>query len=957
MRWALRLTALGLGLACAPLPEARRAPAHLPPVLPRGANELEPARPPPQYRRVHGGARRDWPDASEPELLLVSGQRLLEKAGHYEVAGTAGASPLLSGTRAPALAGGGFVFWSRDGLYRSRTFLGPLQPLASTGFSPQHVAFGPGFLLVATSDGQRLVLDSKTGAARAPQPIGLVDIATSNDGRVVAALELGRAAVSLDQGASFREVQGELDGVVTALSREPPGFVVDGNALMMLTQQGALVRAALPSPHKPQDPRWAGAEPPLEHAVARGVLRANGRALVSVGAAVAEVDVQSGELVSIGQALLPGRPDCELLEQGDELLMKCITADALAFLSQPDGNKPAIERSFKGNPNTHSGFGQVLVEGSCDGSALALAVCVRGSGGNWRTLTVPELLLPADPKSPAPAPPTQAESARGYALKADGGAVAFVDGTRKGYVDLKTGHFTPIVAELSRAYDRQSRCVVDAAGALRCLTRDGPLAFGFDGKPEPRPVRFQWVGSSEQHALGLDKHQQLFQSDDWGRTWTEVATPLVMDRGADASWRCSEVGCRVGAWLRLGWQALPPQAAPAPVPIPLAKPATPRLLGLRCARQREPSVVTSPALLHAGETRLNEPSFGNEVAPASHFRMPILAGAAHQSGGDTMALRGLLSGLLTQSDRSGVVFATRPLQLRFVEYFDAQAREQSASISWLELARAARSVGNPVPGLTFEDQLTLQATPVLAREPGRSGGFVLNHEALQLWVRPGKVTPLPFDTNDGNWLVLSAVSEPDGGLSLLAEDGSGVRRAVRFANGAMSEHFVVPANVAVAGEASTPDALGVSADGQLAVLRFTSGMAAPSREYPVLAYRPGAAVESLAPWSTLRPASDPACLADKNGYRAIVMPTESWLALAGTPGQTIEDDWGMIASLRWSSERVCLESLELADEGFNIDDDALSTRNVVTFVDKPQAARLGFALGHELRQPLDCRLP
>src|SRR5262245_46943123 len=135
MRWALRLTALGLGLACAPLPAPSASTPRKRP-LSSSASTFETPRPPAQYRRFDTAHRRDWPEESEPEYFLLSGQRLFERAGAYEVAETAGAAPLISGAHAPALAGGGFVFWSRDGLYRARSFLGRLQPLAATSFAP-----------------------------------------------------------------------------------------------------------------------------------------------------------------------------------------------------------------------------------------------------------------------------------------------------------------------------------------------------------------------------------------------------------------------------------------------------------------------------------------------------------------------------------------------------------------------------------------------------------------------------------------------------------------------------------------------------------------------------------------------------------------------------------------------------------------------------------------------------
>ncbi len=955
MRLASRLVALMCALACAPT-EPARGPEPGPRVLTSSAaNSFDTPKPLSQYRRVTGGNRLDWPDPGETHFLLIGGRRLLERDGGFELAETVGATPLIAGTRVPSFAGGGFVFWSREGVYRSSTFLGRLKPLVATGFSPDYVSFGPGFLLVSSNQGERVAIDGRSGARVTPLPPGLVDIAASTGGRVVAALELGRFTISTDRNASFHEVQGEIAGTVTALSQEPLGFVVDATSLVTLSPEGRLSEGPLPRATKPRDPRWPLTEQPLERAVRQGIVKGPERALVTLFAAIAEVDLGSGELVSVGPQILPGNPDCQLLRQGDELLMKCLTRDSLAIVSQPTSEKPVIERTFAGKPNAKSGFGQLVVEASCDGSKATLAVCVRGNDGAWKSLGEVVAPLKVDATTgagggPAEPPP---ETALGYALAENGGVIAFVNAERKGYVELATGRFVSLGADVARAVERQSSCRLDARGSLRCLTREGPLAFAADGKLEPPALRFSWVGSSAERVLGLDERQQLFQSTDWGRSFTEVLPPPMLDRNPDSSSSCSEVGCRLGSWLRIGWQALPPAPLAAPEAIALPPAPVRHRPVLSCQRLREPSRAVSPAL--SPETSERQPGLGNDIVPGSYFRLPLQASAPHQESLDPMGLRGVASGKLdAETSAEAHVTSARPLAFRFVDYFDPKAKKQSASIALGEIVRAARAVGNPTPDFAFEDQNSFQLVPVLGQLPGKTAGFVLNQDSFYLWVQPGRVTPIPLEVNNGNWTIISAVAEPDGALSLLVDDGGTERQVQRVAAGASSVSFGLPANIGSSGAVSSIDALGLSAEGELAVLRFSSGLSAPSKEYPVLAYRPGK-LETLAPWSSLRLASDPAC-AEKGGYRALVLPTESWLELAGSPGHSDDDDWGMTMAVRWSTERVCLEALELGDETFSIFDEGMLTRVAASFVGKPEAARLGFTQGYELRQPLSCTL-
>jgi hypothetical protein len=627
------------------------------------------------------------------------------------------------------------------------------------------------------------------------------------------------------------------------------------------------------------------------------------------------------------------------------------------IVNQLESERPVVEKTFSGAPEVLPGFGQLVVTAPCEGPSKAFSVCVRGSSGVYKPLAREEAAAGTSDAGKAGAggaPSTKAEEPSGYALKADGGVVAFVNGARSGFVDLKNGHFTAVPAALTRSID-SGWCVVELSGVLRCLSSQGPVVVGPDGTAEPRPFRYKWAEAWPPHALALDDQLQLFQSDDLGRTWRQVQAPPILERSPDSSSVCSEVGCRMGPWLRLGWEARPPMATPEPQEVPLPAPSPNLKPVLACRAASAPSVAVSPLLAVDDGPQL--PAFGVEALSARYFRLPIEASAPHQASLGMTGLRGLASGLVPkQQEAPGKLgySGARPLGFRWVDYFDAKARKLSTTLDLNEMARVAQSVGSSPPDLDFDDQTSFQVVPVLGSDPGKAAGFMLSHENAHVWVRAGKASALPLEVADQVYGIVSGAAERSGRVLLLIDDGAGRSHVLQVVGGASSLLFTMPSGVTSAALSSTPDALAVTSDGDIAVLHVTSGDDPPSDAYPLLAYRPDKPIEQLAAWSTLRAAGDPAC-ADKAGYRALLLPMQSWLALARSEPDA-EQDSGMVAAVRWSKQRVCLEALELSDNPFNVADEELLTRVVARFVAKPEAGRIGFGQGMELRQPLTCEL-
>src|SRR5450631_1031894 len=90
--------------------------------------------------------------------------------------------------------------------------------------------------------------------------------------------------------------------------------------------------------------------------------------------------------------------------------------------------------------------------------------------------------------------------------------------------------------------------------------------------------------------------------------------------------------------------------------------------------------------------------------------------------------------------------------------------------------------------------------------------------------------------------------------------------------------------------------------------RLPPGDEPPTTDNPAWLLSDDAAPVELAPWSSLEVATSPAC-ADKSGYRAIVQTGKSWLSVDGASG--FRPQTGMTALVRWSTERVCLEAVEV----------------------------------------------
>lgn len=891
---------------------AQRSPSSAPP---RAVTPIS------QYRLVPLTVEtRQQLDFGDDGLRLYGGIRITERSGQRELADTFAEPAINSGRRLPDFAGGGFLFWSDFAIFRAETFLGRLQPLRGMTSALEHVALGPGYL-VGHQGNERWFFDAKTGAPVTPRPLDLTDVAAAGDGRVVTALQFERFAVSLDNNHTMREVHGEVGTGIERISEEPLGFVLDGGVIVELRPDGSLVKNGYQA-RPTADLRWPARDSPLERAVSAGVLRGEERALAAVGSAVAEVDLRSGKLLSVGPELLPGNPECELFEQGTELLMQCRDDRQVTVLSKLQSRAPTIEQTFRAPAVLMVDKSRALVDMSCEGQHQALSVCVREPSGVWKTVSAPAAAVAAAPVVVS------------YGFKHDGGIVAFVsheeqgqaDPSRQGYISLDTGKLTAFGGTLPLRYQLAGAvCGVENDGGVCCLSPSGPLLFPAGDERKPTPMTFAWLGSHLERVLAVDHLSQAFQSEDGGKTWVHVDAPKLAQPPSRRD-RCSAVGCKLDGWLRIGWQARAPQPRPQPSLVIGASARGEERPRLVCAFKRDVSQTPSP-FAHP-----QTPAYDGKPHPffADIDAMPV--GNSYYSE----STRGFLSGR-DPGDTSKPLNGS--FDFRFLDFFDVTAKPRRARVDASAMQKAALLSGADPPSV--DPSSSLKVVPVLAREPGVTNGFVAQISSTLVWVRDGQALVLP----PGRSLhrASSVLAESQDELVVLMADGS----VLKLSKGLVAPLFRVPGVLSHL----VSDALGRASDGELAVLRFSEDV--PSAQRPALAYRPGKPPLLLAPWNTAVAATDPACAGDA-GYHASIVVSQSWLDL-GSDGLASRDQ-GMTAAVRWSPERVCVEAVEVGEAGAVQMDPPPQLRVVARFAPTPGAVRLATIDGVDLRQTLACEL-
>jgi hypothetical protein len=923
---------------------------------------------------------------------LVGGLRVRTDASGLSLADTISEPALRGGSPVPEPLGGGVLFWNATALYTSETFLGLLHPLLDLGFAPVRASFGPKFVLLHGSAGQRVALDLRARQRVELNPKLLVDIAATADGRAVALLEGGNSALSTDAGKSYQPLS--LPAGERAL-----GVNQEGDALLVRLSSGSSLRlekAGPPrvvnaAPQRPKKPRadalWPLPEPPLERALRFGAPLGDGFAGVAVAGAVATVNLRTGELVQMTRALVPSDLDCRALDANGSLILVCSSpAQGSIVLSDVFGERPTTQAKFPPGVRLAFADGVLLAASRCDGQAQPAAVCVRAADGRFRDFDVSarlSALSQSASATPAAAKASPAPVAISHYIPKEGwGALAVVTGPAPGLLDVQSGAFVPLAPEvphelLDGPRGKHPGLALDWValpdGAVRGWLGRTSVSITRDGRLEPSVYEFRTLVPAGVHALAFDKGHRAFQSADWGHTWVETLAPPGSASGnvAVTNANCSPVGCHLGPWLLVGWEPqvpgafsraqvvpAPPSIVPAPLPV------------LGCKERSGPIVSEQAGAIAAAEEQSVALAFGGK-APAAPSASGVARGffawaTQHPIVGAGVAV-GLRGEVATQLPSPLPDAGTPEKNWRgyaqtknfsFVSAFEPSARTHSAAVSWRALFDTAAAAGAAVPNLQGNDDPSLPALPVLGRGAGQTDGLVLD-DGTPVWAHEaGSAEPFALAPNDTEHTLISAVAVAPHSLAVLLADSNGSLEVREVSGGKGRRLFRIPSLDSTL-YPENADALALGANGALGVLRTRSGREPASNADPAVLLDEHGEPTVLAPWSQLFLADAPECKEAPNDYRVILQTTGAWLKLVdgGVPVSADATDAGMFALLRLNASRICVEGLELAADPVQRADTEFPTRLAARFVGPGKgAARLGFAPGFELRQTLECGL-
>jgi len=371
---------------------------------------------------VSHGAERDEVVVSGARLVLSPRGEILEAAWEADLWATA---EVVQGSLAVAPhLGGGYVHWTRSGVYRSRAFTGPLEhvPLGIEGAAVRGARSGLGSVAIFTEVGPRELWPGEARARPWPEP-ALQDIAAI-DGARAARLDLfGRAQVTRDGGKVWIDVAAEAGLSGRALAPAPDEIGIEtglgrlsfgrGGLGPLEAEQRSSFRAGRPFQRRlpgalvelREDQPWVWRDTtPLGAAALSGVRLPDGAALAVSMSGAARVDLRTGAATELDQGWIPDGLSCAPHRAPDAILLLCAWEEYQGYggyvLRTERGEPPVIEKEL-----SDDGFyvaddrGAVGFVGSCSDRPRAAEpearsnawgeivpgpkVCVRRGRGDW----------------------------------------------------------------------------------------------------------------------------------------------------------------------------------------------------------------------------------------------------------------------------------------------------------------------------------------------------------------------------------------------------------------------------------------------------------------------------------------------------------------------------------------------------------------------------------------------
>lgn len=957
--------------------------------------------------------------------VVVEGARAVVGKGEPVVAAEIVPEALTGTAAIPARLGGGFLFHTDRALYRAATFTGALQPLGRVTDSIQSFAFAPKAVLVRARNGERWSIGLPSGDRVAADFAGVADIEALDDGRALAFDDQGLAYSSIDAGAHWSEVTSLLKSSPTrvAVVKGELWILESGGGAQRLEPDGRLVSFdAAPEEEeevvRTADARWRGSDTPLRTAFTLGAAIDDNTAVVYAEGDIVKVDLRTGDLVSVAPGKLPPHVMCQAIGTSNDVLFACTSSMSgahnngavSAFVaSRTLAGDPVVEQSFAGEGLFWAGDdGGLAFSAPCGAvtstpaSSPALAnplapapsfvdghtqACVRQPDGSWRDVEVPATAIPSS---------TTVHVAR-WIPRADGTAVALLSGQVAGVYDPHASSFERLpsaqldVADPSSPRPRryragrvafQGHAIVDTSwtlspsGALRgYLAHMGSVEIVPGGRVSRSPYVLDVVAAGA-FALGRTAEGRLYQTSDHGASWVEVERPPT-GAAATGAHACTSAGCDLGAFYRVGWVP----RAPRPETVRGQAKAAPDV-----RRVRAPELTCRPAG-GAQMKAVARTSFSPEDLGLGATKLPLTAdnqesllravlprGILHPvhdatgDGSDAPGLRGVLSGYRTANDGDalhalGPVRSIQALRrtVSFLAGFDPSGTTRRAAIGYGDVLAAGRAAGMTTDEIMSDDMTESGNLVLVTPRDGNAPSEMVFHNARGLLAvlraERSRVVVRPSQ-NDG--LVVSAAALGGDEVALLEIESGGPEHVFKVNAAGASDLFDLGTNL---GDAmfypGNPDAIAIGPKGDVAIVRTASGSEPASELDPALLVIPGSKPKALAPWSKLALANDPACIADSTGYRTTLQLIGPWIRTT-SPDLRVEEG-PMLARVKWSEARVCLEGLEVKVPGVNVrvpgESGSEPFRQSSWLVSRGGSfARVAVGEGVDWRQPLECTL-
>lgn len=559
MRWVLLFWFMVAG--CGATPPAPRSPQSRAHALPAAA----PAAAPPRARYVPSLRAFSFAVGDARGFVGWGVRALLDSSGKVRFAGAEREDVGMRPVQVPAHLGGGWLFSGEHVAY-AEEFLAPLRvtPVLSSG---RDFEFGFDFVRVGSdAEAEFLSAPAFEPVARPTRlPLDAEHLAAL-DAQVGLVLQRDHTLrVSKDAGLTWAPTElGEAS--VDQLRRGPDAlYLYTGSRLVRFEPNGGLRLMPRDAP----EPWSSWQDSPLDSA-ARDGLRLNATQALLPQSPLQVVELDSGRARSFHVESNRNGGACDAVSGVDGGVLSC----SGQIISNAIG-RPLHEREVETNALlAKSAQGALLFRGPCtaaglfgpDGAptdAVQPGVCVRHVGGRWDSYALPAAFADG--------------SGWPLALRPDDTVVglALVENTVTSF-DIPSGRAVPLQVPPNvdwgpRAFDvlgDDRLCVWSEAARSTIIDSRGALDWR-----DPGFEVMRW-GHAGPRGLALSKDGKAFETQSCGASWTEVQPPPGPWAGApvepcqgpeklsspsqyygpQCSFACSEVGCAVEPFVRIGWE-------------------------------------------------------------------------------------------------------------------------------------------------------------------------------------------------------------------------------------------------------------------------------------------------------------------------------------------------------------------------------------------------------------------